>query len=80
MSDITKQINNNVTVQPRTNDDNLANLQSFAIGMGFAKKEALKFSTSIQGMVFDFASFNNISDKEAFDLIHDEENYFFEID
>jgi hypothetical protein len=46
--------------------DNLASLQSFAVGMGFAEKEAFKFSTSIQKMVFDFASFNNISDDDSF--------------
>tara|TARA_Y100000310_G_C20703455_1_gene832279 strand:+ start:9734 stop:11380 length:1647 start_codon:yes stop_codon:yes gene_type:complete len=46
--------------------DNLSSLQSFSIGMGFAQDEAFGLSKKLQGLIFDFASFNNVSDDEAF--------------
>lgn len=46
--------------------DNLSALQSFGVGMGFTRKEAFKFSQEMQKLIFDFASFNNISDQDAF--------------
>lgn len=70
IADSANQFANQLSSDLRRSDtaikDNLASLQSFAIGMGFAEGEAFKFSTSIQKMIFDFASFNNISDDESF--------------
>jgi hypothetical protein len=46
--------------------DNLSALQSFSIGMGFGQREAFELSKKLQGLIFDFASFNNVSDDESF--------------
>ncbi len=43
----------------------LANFQAFFKGLGFGGEEALKFSTALQELSIDFASFNNLSDAEA---------------
>jgi len=46
--------------------DNIATLQSFALGMGLGKKEAFGMAKTLQGLVLDFASFHNISDDNSF--------------
>ncbi len=45
--------------------DGLAAFQGFAKGMGFAEDEAFIFSTKLQELSIDFASFNNLSDGES---------------
>lgn len=39
--------------------------QSFFIGLGFGGEQAFGFSTNIEKLALDFASFNNIADEEA---------------
>lgn len=43
----------------------LSAFQSFAVGLGYSKKEALGFSEQLQSLSLDFASFYNLSDEEA---------------
>ena len=45
--------------------EGITTFQSFAVGLGFGRKKALKMSKALQTMSIDFASFNNISDGEA---------------
>lgn len=45
--------------------DSLSTFQSFAVGMGFSREQALEFSKSLSTLSLDFASFNNISDGES---------------
>lgn len=45
--------------------DSLSTFQSFAVGMGFSQREAVKLSKSLSSLSLDFASFNNVSDDEA---------------
>jgi len=45
--------------------DALSSFQGFAKGMGLSGKEALAFSTELQSLSLDFASFNNLTDQES---------------
>lgn len=45
--------------------DSLASLQAFNVGLGFSTEESFRMSSSIQKLILDFASFNNITDADA---------------
>jgi len=45
--------------------DSLSSFQGFAVGLGFAEDKAAEFSTRLNDLSLDFASFNNLSDNEA---------------
>ncbi len=49
--------------------DNLSAFQGFSLGLGFDPAEAREVSESLTRLGLDFASFNNLSDQDAFDRL-----------
>lgn len=56
---------NEVGRDPFKIKDSISSLQAFNVGLGFSEDQSLEMSETIQSLIFDFASFNNITDEDA---------------